>query len=224
MKKNSLNSLCLVCAFLWNKFVIFRAKFRHVLDESDEKYDQAVYRVFNQICLILNTKEVIDAYELTRRDKIIGGFKFLLLIVLADIFISTIFDSLYQVMVCTFNFYMLIPSLFYAVVGLAGVVSMFIPKRRFLINLEENVKTVSRVTLTSVYISIFAVNALMVQIFYTLGAIVKDPCIHNLVYVMSANFFPCIVTVCVICLSKYSVCILSAIQKIKIELFFASTN
>lgn len=220
MKKNSLSAICLLCVIIWNKFVIFRAKFRHVLDESDEKYDQVVYRVFNQIFLILNTKEIIDVEELTRRDKITGGFKFVLLIVLADIFISTIFDSLYQVMVCTFNFYMLIPSLFYSVVGLAGVVLVFIPKRRFLINLEENVKTVSRVTLTSVYISIFAVNALMVQIFYTLGAIVKDPCIHNLVYVMSINFFPCIVTVGAICMSKYSVCILSAIQKNKIELFF----
>lgn len=220
MKMNYLHSICLLCVFIWNKFDIFREKFRHVLDESDEKYNQAVYRVFNQICLILNTKELIDADQLTRRDKIIGGFKFVLLIVLADIFISTIFDSLYQVMVYTFNFYMIIPSLFYSVVGLAGVVSVFIPKRRFLINLEENVKTVSRVILTSVYISIFAANALMVQVFYTLGAIVKDPCIHNLVYVMSTNFFPCIVTVGVICMSKYSVCILSAIQKIKIELFW----
>lgn len=218
--RNYLNMICLYFILVWHKYTLFRVRFRLKLDEVEKKYNEAIASVFNNICLVLDTHGVVDANELTRRDKIIGGFKFILLSVLADVCLATIFDSLNQVMVCTFNFYLLVPSLFYSVVGLAGIISMFIPKRRFLINIEANVKTVSRVILTSIYLSIIAINALIIQIFYTLGAIVKDPCIHNLLYVASNNFLPCVVTVCVVCLVKYSACILGAVQRVKISSAF----
>lgn len=218
--RNYLNMICLYFILVWHKYTLFRAKFRLKLDEVEKEYDKAIASVFNKICLILDTHDVTDVYELTRRDKIISGFIFVVLIMLADIFIATIFDSLYQVMICTFNFYMLVPSLFYSVVGLAGILSMFIPKRRFLINVEANIKTVSRVILTSIYLSIFAINALIIQIFYTFGDILKTPSIHSLFNAAGANFLPCIVTVCAICLAKYSACILGAVQKFKISSFF----
>lgn len=143
MKRNSFNSACLFCVFIWNKFILFRAKFRQELNNIEQQYEHAESGVLNQICLLLSTRGIIDINVLTRRDKIIGSFKFVLLIMLADIFIAAIFESLYQVMICTFNFYLLIPSLFYSVVGLAGILAIFIPKRRFFINVEKNLKTVS---------------------------------------------------------------------------------
>lgn len=203
-----------------SKFISLRAKFRRNLDEVENEYHKTTSKILKYVCLKLNSRGVNDLDDLTNLDIIAGITKLILLVILADIILVMILNSLYQAILYIFGLYV-IPAYFIVVIDLTSIAVALTPRKQILINVEHNIRTVSRVMLTSIYISIITVNILLIQIIYELWLIFTDPfSAHSFWYVFASNFIPSVFVMCIIYLSKYSACILCALQKNKISSFF----
>lgn len=219
MKKIIFSIIYKISPRFWDAFFTIRSNFHRALNESEKKYNEALLNIATQIAIILNS-DPNKNLELKRKDIIIGIAKFTVLATIFDIILTMSFNSLYQTMIYTGSFYMGVPFFFLLTIGLASLIIMFSPKHKFTVDPKHDALTISRVYYASIVISIVAANMLVVQIFYTLGAVIEYPTIQNLKYVMVNNIYPCLITLSVISMSKHFACTFGAIPKYKVATYF----
>lgn len=156
---------------------------------------------------------------LTYRNIITSMFKFIMLVLCLDAIIVSAFNSLYQTTIYTGILYIGVPALFSMVIGVTSLINMFVPRKIFLMYVDKYSKLISKVSTSCMVMNVIAVNMLLIQVLYTLNAVIDEPCLHNLIYSIINNLLPCIVTFSLVFLSKYSVCILDAIRKYKLAMY-----
>lgn len=192
------------------------SRFWQILNEAVAQYNR---KLINKMLTALSNLSGDINNELTYRNIITSMFKFIVLVICFDTIIVTAFNSLYQTTIYTGILYIGVPALFSIVIGVTSLINMFVPKKKFLIDAEEDAKLIPKVFTTCMLMNVIAINMLLIQVLYTLNAVIDEPCLHNLIYSITNNLLPCIITLSLVFLSKYSVCILDAIRKYKVATY-----